>query len=103
MDLINVFFSLLLSFGAYFCNKCENYNCHDSPDDSLILNGISMSCTVTLPSFFFLILHLFMTLNCQVISLVPSSQRFDILQALVNYSTSPSLVRTLFSSNTMFK
>jgi hypothetical protein len=43
MDLINVFFSLLLTFGAYFCNKCENYNCHDFHDDSLILNGISTS------------------------------------------------------------
>jgi hypothetical protein len=43
MNLVNVFFSLLLTFGAYFCNKCENDNCHDSHDDSLILDGISTS------------------------------------------------------------
>jgi hypothetical protein len=36
--------------------------------------------------------------------MVPSSQRFDILQALVNNSMSPSLVGTLFmSSDTKFK
>lgn len=33
-----------------------------------------------------------MPCNCQIISAIPSSDRFDILKALVTNSTSPSMV-----------